>query len=363
MKNYKKTVSLFVFLLSITFYTKAQSFDHILVAGQDDASRYLENYLEPVLGGLVQNLNSGWYHSGKTHKKYGFDITINATASFVPDDKKKFLFRNSDYRVLELANGNSQDILPTVMGQTTTEQIDVKIPLDALGNVIPSGSNIVPSSFKVARFDALDGIEDELPVAAVPSPMVQVGLGLPSKTDVKLRFVPSVGSDEVTFNLFGIGLQHNLLQYFKLDKITPFDVSILGAFTTSTTTYIPKNSNIPGRNQETTFRINAYTVQLIGNIDLKVINFYGGLGYSSGAANVKIKGTYEFNYDIKDTFGNVINTVNEEVTDPINIDYKISKQLKATLGMRLNIAFFKIFADYSIQDYGTLNTGISFSFK
>jgi len=358
-----KTYILIFLFFTTNFFVKAQSFDHILVAGQNDASLYVENYLEPVLGGLVQNLNSGWYHSGKTHKKYGFDFTINATASFVPDNKKSFLFKNSDYTVLELANGNSQDNLPTVMGQTTNEQIDVKIPLDSFGNIIPQGSNIIPTSFKVARFDALDGIEDKLPVAAVPTPMIQVGLGLPSKTDVKLRFVPSIGNDEVTFNLFGIGLQHNLLQYFKLDKVTPFDVSVLGAFTTSTTRYVPKNSTIPGRNQETTFRINAYTVQLIGNINLKVINFYGGLGYSTGAANVIIKGTYQFDYDIKDTFGNIINTVNEEITDPINIDYRMNKQLKATLGMRLNVAFFKIFADYSIQDYGTLNAGISLSFK
>jgi len=358
----KIVITLLVFFI-YTAHSKAQSFENILVAGQDDASLYLENYLEPVLGGLVQNLNSGWYHSGKTHKKYGFDFTINATASFVPDNKKMFLFRNEDYNVLELANGNSQDNLPTVMGQTTTEQIDVVIPLDALGNIIPVGSSVTPTSFKVAKFDALDGVEDELPVAAVPSPMVQVGFGLPSKTDFKLRFVPSVGSNGVKFNLFGIGLQHDLLQYFKLDKVTPFDLSVLGAFTTSTTTYVPQDNTIPGRNQETTFKINAYTVQLVGNLNLKVINFYGGLGYSAGSASVKIKGTYEFDYDIKDTLGNVINTVNEEVTDPIDVNYKMNKQLKATLGMRLNISVFKIFADYSIQDYGTLNAGISLSFK
>lgn len=363
MKNQSKILIITLLFFILSNSSNAQSFDHILIAGKQDASNYLENYLEPVLGGLVQNLNSGWYHTGKTHKKYGFDITINATASFVPDTKKTFLFKNSDYTVLQLASGNSQENLPTVMGQTTTEKIDVVIPLDALGNVIPLGSSITPTSFKVASFDALDGIEDNLPVAAVPSPMIQVGFGLPSKTDVKLRFVPKVGSDGVDFSLFGLGLQHNLLQYFKLDKVTPFDLSVLGAFTTSTTTYVPQDNTISGSNQITTFKINAYSLQLVGNFDLKVINFYAGLGYSAGVAKVIIKGKYNFDYDIKDTLGNVINTVSEEVIDPININYKMNKQLKATVGMRLNIAFFKIFADYSIQDYGTLNTGISFSFK
>ncbi len=351
MKKLKQLRLVFIGLFFGSLYSNAQSFDHILVAGQDDASLYLENYLEPVLSGLVQNLNSGWYHTGKTHKKYGFDFTINATASFVPDDKKRFLFRNSDYNVLELASGNSQEYLPTVMGQTTNEQINVKIPLtDGTG-------------FKVARFDALDGIEDELPVAAVPSPMIQIGFGLPSKTDFKIRFVPKIGSDEVKFNLIGIGLQHNILQYFKLDKVTPFDLSVLGAFTTSTTTYIPKDGTIPGRNQETTFKINAYTVQVVGNVDLKVINFYAGLGYSSGNASVLVKGTYEFQYDIENTVGIITDTIPEEITDPINIHYKMSKQLKATLGMRLNLSVVKLFADYSFQDYGTLNAGLAISFK
>ncbi|HFS66931.1 MAG TPA: hypothetical protein ENK67_01815 [Flavobacteriia bacterium] len=353
-----------IFLVFFGFInSNAQDFNQILVAGKEDASLYIGNYTEPMIEGLIQNLNSGWYHSGKTHKKYGFDFTINATASFIPQNKKTFIFRNSNYNVLELDNGNTQENLPTVMGPTTTEQIKVVIPLDALGNVIPQGSTVLPTSFKVAKFDALNGIEDELPIDAVPSPMLQVGIGLPSKTDFKIRFVPNIGNDEVNFNLIGIGLQHNLLQYFKLDKTTPFDVSILGAFTSSTTTYKPKNNRFPGRNQESTFKISAYTVQLVGNLNLKVINFYGGLGYSAGTSKVEVKGTYEFTYDVKDTFGNTINTVNEEITDPIDINYKMDKQLKATLGMRLNISIFKVFADYSIQDYGTLNTGISLSFK
>ncbi len=341
---------------------KAQSFNNILTAGKQDASKYLENYLEPVMIGLVQNLNSGWYHTGKTHKKYGFDFTINASATFTPNDAQQFMFNNIDYTVLELANGNNSENLPTVMGGTTTQQINVRVPLDALGNEIPAGSTTLPTSFKIAKFNALDGIVDELPIAAVPSTMVQIGFGLPSKTDIKLRFISSVGNDEVKFNLIGFGLQHNILQYLKLDK-TIFDVSVLGAFTTSTTKYVPKNSTIPGTNQETKFKINAYTFQVLGNVNLKIINFYAGLGYAGGTSSTKVNGTYTFDYDIQNTIGNVINTVSEEIIDPINIEHKMDKQLRATLGMRLNLAFFKIFADYTVQDYKTFNAGIALSFR
>ncbi len=346
---------LFFGLLILTALTvKAQSFEDILSAGKEDASIYLGNYLQPLYKGIIYDLNSGWYHTGKTHKKYGFDITINASASFVPDKDKIFTFKNSDYSALELQSGLASDNLPTVMGTTSTKRISVKIPVDALGNTVPFGSH---AGFKVASFETLDGIEDQLP--AIPTPMIQFGIGLPSKTDLKLRFVPSVGNEDVKFNLFGIGLQHNLLQHFKIaDKNPLFNLSILGAFTTSKTVYAPKDSTI-GVNQETIIKINAYTAQLIGDIDLKIINFYAGLGYTAGSASTQVMGDYTFHYSYE---GIGLPDTTAHIHNPIDINYSLSG-VKATLGMRLNIVWFKIFADYTFQEYQTANAGIAFSFK
>ena len=288
---------------------------------------------------------------------------MNVTASIVPEKDKIFTFKNSDYNNLELTSGLASDNLPTVMGATSNKRISIRIPLDTFGNVIPAGSNILPTSYNVASFETLDGIEDELPIAAVPAPMIQFGIGLPSKTDVKLRFVPNVGNEDVTFNLIGIGLQHDLLQHFKLaDKAPLIDVSILGAFTTSTTIYAPKDGAI-GVNQETIIKVNAYTAQLVGNLDLKIVNFYAGLGYVAGHSSTKVNGDYTFHYNLEDAFGvPIAGNQNKTIHDPIDIDYTLSG-VKATLGMRLNIAWFKIFADYSFQEYNTANAGIAFSFR
>ncbi len=346
----------FVLFISMVFNTNAQNIEDLLVSGKKDASIYLGHYIEPVNKGLIYNLNNGWYHTGKTHEKYGFDITIQATASLVPENDKTFTFRNSNYTNLALQSGLSSDNLPTVMGGDSNQLIDVRIPVDALGNTVPLGTQ---AGFKIASFETLDGIEDELPIAAVPTPMVQFGLGLPSKTDLKLRFVPNVGSDDVTFNLFGIGLQHNILQHFKVTDRNPiFDLSVLAAFTTSKTVYTPKDSSI-GINQETIININAYTAQLIGNVDLKIINFYAGIGYVAGSSSVKVLGDYTFNYNY---VGVPLPSTSAVIHDPIDINHSLSG-IKTTLGMRLNIAWFKIFADYTIQEYHTANAGIAFSFK
>lgn len=345
-----------LFLFSFFIQGNAQNFEDVISAGKEDASIYLENYLQPIFKGLIYDFNGGWYHSGKTHKKYGFDLTIGASAAIVPAADKVFTFRNADYSVLELDSGLSHDDLPTAMGATSTKKIAVKVPLDALGIVIPPGSSVLPANYRVATFETLDGIEDEMPIAAVPAPMVQIGLGLPSKTDIKLRYVPTIeASEDVTFNLFGVGLQHDVLQHFKLDK-TPLSLSLLGAYTTATTVYAPEDSAI-GLNQITTIKINAYTAQVIAGVNLKIVNFYAGLGYTAGASSTTVKGDYKYTYEI--TGGGT-----QEVTlhDPIDINYELTG-MKATVGMRLNIVWFKIFADYTIQEYNAVNAGIAFSFK
>ena len=369
-----------VLLFAFCFKANAQ-FENILAAGEDDLSKYIENYTNPLFKGVIQNLNGGWYQS-KVHKKLGFDITINASISMVSDNDKSFIFKNDDYQVLGLASGNSAE-LPTLMGVNTTEQIELRIPVDSNNNQIlydhinslgiPVDENNIPipafEGYLVAdTFDAPNGIEEDIkdasPIVGVPTPMVQFGLGLPKKTTIKLRFIPNIGNKDVKTNLIGIGLQHNLLQhFFKLDKVPVFDLSILGAFTSSTTNYKPTNSTIAGSNQETEIKINAYTLQLVGNANFKIVNFYAGIGYASGNATFKVKGNYEFDFNKLDQFGNFLSNESITVTNPISTKFKVDKSIKATLGMRLNIAWFKIFADYSIQEYNTINAGIAFSFR
>jgi len=37
--------------------------------------------------------------------------------------------------------------------------------------------------------------------------------------------------------------------------------------------------------------------------------------------------------------------------------------MNGTLGVRLNLSFFKIFASYTLQEYNTATAGIAFSFN
>ena len=332
--------------------TNAQELESILLAS-DDASRLLENYLNPVMKGLMSSMNNGWYSTAKTHKKLGFDITIGASASFTPDKDQMFQFVADQYNYISVSDGSSS--IPTILSKDETEtEINVSVPYD--GN-----------KFKVGSFKMPGGIAKDLPANATPAPFVQVGLGLPLKTTVKLRFVPKTNfASDVEANLIGVGLQHDLTQYLGIVGKLPFSVSLFGAYTSASVEYAIKNDALTDRvsviNGSAQFKLNTWTVQALGSLDFKIVTVYGGLGYNGGTSSFDIKGDYSLSYDIQDSGQNNLSILDETIKDPINLDFKTSGT-RATIGARLNLAFFKIFADYTLQEYNTATVGVAFSFR
>ena len=347
-----KRIIIILFFCLAAIAAKAQDLGDILLAA-DDASKLTENYISPAMKGLMYSMNGGWYSTAKTHKKFGFDITIEANGSFVPKADEIFQFIQSDYNYSTLPNGES--FLPTVMSSDDTEtEVDVRIPYQN-------------DTYKVANFNMPGGVGGDFPGNAVPGPMVQVGFGLPFHTDIKLRYVPRIGfSDDVDAGLIGVGLQHDLMQYFgPLDKL-PLNVSILAGFTKMDVTYKIKDDNFADEisitNGKGAFNLNTFTIQALGSLDFTLITLYAGMGYNNGSSSISVKGDYDLTYDIVDNNGNVISTVNESISDPININFD-ANGFRTTLGARLNLGFFKIFGDYTLQGYNTVTAGIAFSFR
>lgn len=315
-----------------------------LFSARDDAQTYLNYYLSPAVNGLMYNLNNGWYTTGKTHKKWGFDLTINASVSMIPEDEKAFLFKSTEYNHLSVSSGSTT--LPTVAGGTTTTQL--------------TATNDTGNSISI---DALNGIGNEWPTdffipVSIPTPMIQLGLGIPSGTDVKLRYVPSIIKDELSFNLIGIGLQHDLTQHLKvLEKIPTLHLSALGAFTKSNLVYTPENSEVAGENQTLKMSVNTYTIQAIGDIDLKIVNFYVGIGYTGGTTNLDVLGTYKYDFNNNGTYSS-----DEIIIDPMQLKFDING-MKTTAGVRFNLGPIKIFADYTLQKYASISTGLAVSIR
>jgi len=331
----KKTLLFCISILASAnlFAQEDDGFEAIVKAGTADATTLMGAYIAPAMEGLVYSMSGGWYHTAKTHKSLGFDITIGFNGAIVPSEKELFAFSELTFQNDYTA---TSDITPTVAGSGTPAEVTFDT---SEGDV---------------TFTMPEGVKDDLPINAVPAPAIQASIGVIKGTDVMVRFVPEVGSDNVKGKLFGAGLKHDIMQYFgPLEKL-PLNIAIMGAFTNMNVDYdIQAESDIDGRNQAAEFKLNSYTVQGVASLDFKFLTFYGGLGYTGGKSEINVLGTYEFEYD---------NGTPGEVTDPIMLSYNPSS-VRASLGARLNLAFFKIFADYTVQEYSNLSAGIAFSFR
>lgn len=331
---------------------KAQELETILLAA-DDASLLTQNYLNPAMKGLMFSMNDGWATTAKVHKKFGFDITIGVNASFVPNSAKAFAFLPGDYTYVTLPDGQTE--LPTVMSENDAEtRVDISVPVG-------------DGTYKVGSFTMPGGITKDLPVNAVPAPVVQIGFGLPFNTDIKVRFIPKLNfDDDLQAGLFGLGLQHDLTQYFGPIEKLPLSVSVLGAFTNMNVGYAilddDPQDDVTVNNGKVDFKMNSWTLQALASLDFKFITLYGGVGYNNGKTSVKMKGQYTLTYDIEDSNGDQVGTVDETINNPINLDFQ-ANGMRATLGTRLNLGIFKIFADYTLQSYNTATVGIAFSVR
>jgi hypothetical protein len=345
-------------LLAIVFSTVtfAQSFEAVLAGSTADASKYFKDYFNPVFKGLTYNMGQGWYTSARTHKKMGFDITVSLSASRPPVSEEMFAFNPADYNYMTVKTGSN--ILPTAVGTTTSTIMQVDLPYDSDNN--GTNDEILHAEFNAPNGVKQDIIDAGVPFTAIPSPMAQIGFGL-GNTDVSLRYMPNVGKDGVNVKLFGLAVKHNLLQHFKKgeDKGSKglFSLSGLIGYTKLSGSFEPQTSTVPGANQSTSLTITNFNIEAIAGINFKIIEFYGGLGYTTGKTNFAVKGSYDFNYTDSTNA-----TITKTVTDPFDIDFNASS-VKTTVGARLNLAFFKIFASYTLQKYSSYNAGIAISIR
>lgn len=348
----KITLTLFS-ALALSLTTKAQEIEN-LVKAADDANTIANAYTAPALEGLIYSMNNGWFHTAKVHKKFGFDISIGVNGAFVP--KAKETYNISDLN-LKSSIVNAPSSSPTIFGEDSQGQVTLRTQVT--GQINGTGPEVTRNV--EIPLDLPTGFKDDLPANIVPAPAVQLTVGLPWKLDASLRLVPKVGNDDVKGSLFGIGLKKEITSILgPLDKL-PLHLSVMATYTSMNVDSNIDDSTDPDftiRNAKSEFRLNAYSIQALASINFPIINFYGAVGYGTGNAKLNVLGDYTATYDVDGTSERITATLK----DPINQEFNAGS-MRATVGTRLSLGFFKIFADYTLQEYNTVNAGIAFSFR
>ena len=343
MKNLILSVVTFTLTLTTASAQLLGGIENILLTSTEDARILAEGYTAPIGKTLTYALNSGWATSAKTHKKLGFGLTIGAAIPYVPD--ADLVFTPTGLTSLNVPSGT----LPTVFGEGGDQELNFAFSESVLGNQIDYAGKL---SFP-------GGLKDELPFGTLPAPIIQASVGAVFDTDVLVRFVPTIDIEGSSFKLFGYGLKHNIMQYFgPLDKL-PLNISVLAAMSKASLEYDLSDSTFGGNsdNRNITFEADTFTIQALASIDLPVLSVFGALGYNSGNSQFDVSGDYSIDYELQG-----LPTISRVLNDPISIESDATGVM-GLIGARLNLLFMKIYANYTIQEYNTLNLGISFNFR
>ncbi|WP_426429584.1 DUF6588 family protein [Winogradskyella sp. HB-48] len=334
----------FVFLVFSTSFllSKAQNdIDVLLSAGIDDAKRFANDYLAPGTNGAMYSINANWFNSAKVKPLGGFEISIIANASLISDEDKMFNMNTADYNNVQFVSGSSTQNVASVLGENDPS-IFVEVEYD---------DPIFGS--QTAEFELPQGIGEDS-YNLIPSAAVQAAVGLGSGIEVKARYFPKVDTDEVTFNMYGAGLQLEFTEWLPADKLWPVALSGIVAYSHLDGSYnLTESSGIEGENQRLENNTNTWLFQLAVSTKLPVFNLYGGLGYITGKSESDLLGNYRVTNGI---------LTSQTITDPFSVSSDVSS-LRGTVGFKLKLGFFRLNGEYHISEFDAFSVGVNFGFR
>lgn len=341
-------------LFSLASFSQFTDVDFLRTAPADGV-KYLEAYISPWANAFGAGLNGGWYNTAKPHKFGGFDITLNTSVGIVPTSAQTF-----DASKIGLSSAiTGAGISSTVAGP------------DKAGPLMSYNANGVT----LASFNAPKGVDWRY----IPVPTAQVGVGLPFGTELKVRFIPKIKIKDGDVSLWGVGLLHNLTQYLPGDKLLPFDVSLFGGYTklmanvplglepdpSIAKAYTTINASTAFNSQNMKITVGALNISAIASLNLPVITFYGGVGYTKTRTAIVLSGNYPLPVFVAlpVPHAEYNDSGVKKGSDFPQMDIKNFSGMRANIGFRIKLAFLTIHADYTRAQYNVLTAGLGVSIR
>ncbi|MGM0667222.1 MAG: DUF6588 family protein [Bacteroidota bacterium] len=366
MRRLKARTSLNSLVITILILTGpkagAQVEADFLKAGVNDGMKLMEAYIEPFANAFGAGFNSSWYNTAKPHKLGGFDVTLSVSAGFVPADALEFDLAAVEFENLALVDPMANTMAPTVAGAKENG------PELHFVQTLPSSPG---TEIELVSFESPPGIN----FTPVPSPMLQVGIGLPYASEIKLRYIPTTPVDEGSVRLLGGGLMKSISEHIKAFTMLPLNISVFGGYNTlrgevpisvepDTDINYVSYSMADFTDQYFIVDVSAWTVSLIASVDIPVVSGYLGIGYGKTLTNMNIEGYIPLPVlDPDISTSNPVYTDEGVVEEVEKISIENYSGLRFNVGGRLKLGVFTIHTDYTYASYNVLTVGLGVSFR
>jgi hypothetical protein len=346
------------FLLSSAAFSQFTNVD-FLRSAPADAVKFVQAFISPWANAFGAGLNGSWYTTAKPHKLGGFDITTSFNVGIVPESAGTFEISSIGLSSAITGSGSA----PTVSGPKTD------------GPILTYTSG----GYTMATFNTPPGLGWRY----IPTPMLQVGIGLPFGTELKGRFIPKIPISDGNVSMWGIGLMHSIMQYIPGNKLLPLDASIFAGYTRLNgnipvdllpdpafpTNYTTINPVIYFSGQNISAVVSALNISAIGSVNLKIITIYAGLGYSKTKTSVEMQGNYPAPVLVTSgsphvEYNDVAGSGSIKTGDDFpKMNIENFSGLRANAGLRLKLAVITIHFDYTRAQYNVVSTGLGISFR
>ncbi len=236
MKRFCVVLMVLGLLLTLSIQSSAVDFQEQI---KKLAQKNAEGYIGPFATAFGTAMNSGYYHTAKPHKLFGFDIGVKMAMVTVPEKDQSYDFYigsvalpapvglgvTGDLNInLEYLYPNRKT--PTVFGvdslatlQPDPNGADAALR-DALAQAGKTPAEIDALSVTPAWTEMLNTINNNaqpLPtvqgtgVDFLPLAVPQASVGLPFKTEILIRYLPEMDAGDVgKVSFMGGGLKHSL---------------------------------------------------------------------------------------------------------------------------------------------------------
>lgn len=287
-----------------------------------EGEKLIEAYFTPMAESFGAGLNSGWYNTAKPHSLGGFDLTFTLNTVIIPNTAETFKIGGAFGNIFKSEKNEAS----TIFGGTSTTSMYYD------PSTVPGSDSIpfnMPGGFKIP---------------GMPLVMIQAGIGLIKNTAVDIRYMPMLNvGDDFNLNLFGIGIKHDLLQWIPVagDAI-PMSLSLQWGYTSL-------NTELKIDEHEVSLNTKANTINLVASKRLLMVTGYAGIGYNSS--------TTSFSAPVDFDLGGL------KFNEKVEIDFESNNNLRANIGLRLNITLVTIQADYTFSEYPTATLGLGVSLR
>jgi hypothetical protein len=274
-------------------------------------------YVTPGAEAAIHQSSAGWFNSAKPLSKWQYNVSLHGNVLFLPESKKTAQVSNSQFTNLYLQDGTETATIPTALGDDSAIFFE---------------GTVFDEDFE---FQALEGINENEFVYG----FIQATVGLPYGTQFSVRYAPSININNVDYLVYGLGLQHNVSQYFKSPK--QFHLALQATYSNFKFDINYDPVEIPGVTFNT-IRVlsNSILVQAIASKRLHYFEPLLALGFTSSTFRYELGGDGEallgaLNTALKDLDDT---KVNPTANLGFNLYFgKLNFQTIATLGAFINL--------------------------